>query len=142
MSAALGTYLVALLLLGLGVVFVVGWIKAFRFRHPYVGFLGMALIVFGVRRAFEFRPLVESALQGVALVLLCWAVILMASHSYTNYRRVWAAYEKDRERRAAILIAEVQELARQAQKPDSAHEPHRTESDTSQDPASSHQSDR
>lgn len=141
MSAAFGTYAVALVLFGLGVVFVVGWIKAFRFRHPYVGFLGMALIAFGVRHAFEFGPLVESALLGLAWVLLCWTAILMAGHSYANYRRVWAEYEKDRERRAAVLMAEVQELARQARKPDGIEGPHRIESNTSQDPAPSHKSD-
>ncbi|HOS92279.1 MAG TPA: hypothetical protein PLQ54_03125 [Armatimonadota bacterium] len=141
MSAFLGTYVVSFLLLGFGIVFVVGWAKAFRFRHPYVGFLGIALITFGVRQAFQFRPLVESALLGVAWVLLCWTAILMAAHSYANYRRAWAEYEKDRERRAAVLMAEVQELARRARKPDRTEEPHRTESDTSQDSAPSYHSD-
>lgn len=143
MSAAFGTYALAFLLVGLGAVLVVGWAKAFRFRYPYVGFLGLALIAFGVRRAFEFRPLVDSALQGVAWVLLCWTAILMAIHSYSNYRRAWGEYEKDRERRAAILMAEVQELARQAQKADGTHGSHRTgsDSDTSQDPAPCHPSD-
>ena len=105
---------IALLLLG--GCFLGAWIVLYRFRYPYVGCLGGALLLLGIRRGFGLLPLAEDLMLGAAIVLLSWMVLLMVRHSLENVRRLEGELEAGHEERLRRLVSELEDLAERPSK--------------------------
>ncbi len=98
----------ATILAGLGLCFLVSWVFVYRFKHPYLGFLALALFVGGAKSLRDWGGAAEAALFAVCFASAASTVALMVRESVQNVQRVRAEHARRREEFVRQVLAEAQ----------------------------------
>lgn len=98
-------------LVGIGVLLIAAQIAVHRTRNLYVGIMGLALVITAMRRALDLPEPWGWILLSAQVLAFGYVGVLMFLHSWDNVRAV----RRGRREREQRLLAELQEIARQAQ---------------------------